>query len=46
MWQKHGIRMEEFYNMEPRLQNLYIASELVLSDEIKLQRDLAKARQK
>lgn len=38
------MRMEDFYNMQPRLRNLYIASELVLSDERKQQAELAKAR--
>lgn len=38
------MRMEEFYNMNPRLRSLYIASELVLADDRKKQQELAKAR--
>lgn len=29
LWQRHNLRMEDFYNMSRRLQLLYIASELV-----------------
>jgi len=28
LWQRHHMRMEEFYHMPRRLQLLYIASEL------------------
>lgn len=28
LWQRHGLRMEEFYAMPRRQQLLYIASEL------------------
>ena len=35
LWQRHGLRMEDFYNMDSRLQHLYIASELVWIEEKK-----------
>ncbi len=44
LWQRHHIRMEEFYNMNPRLRCLYIASELVVADDRRKQQDLARAK--
>ncbi len=38
LWQIHGLRMEEFYNMPDRLQALYMASELVMVEEREKQR--------
>ena len=38
LWQIHGLRMEEFYNMSDRLQALYMASELVMVEEREKQR--------
>jgi len=35
LWQNHGLRMEEFYDMPPSLRHLYIASEQVLAEEKK-----------
>lgn len=35
LWQCHGLRMEEFYNMSPELRSLYIASETVIAEDRK-----------
>jgi hypothetical protein len=37
LWQKHGLRMEEFYKMPYKLQCLYIASEQYVAEERKKQ---------
>lgn len=35
LWQKHGLRMEDFYEMPSYRQSLYIASEQVLIEDRK-----------
>lgn len=35
LWQNHGLRMEDFYNMSPELRSLYIASETVVIEDHK-----------
>lgn len=35
LWQRHGLRMEEFYSMSPELRHLYIASEIVMAEDRK-----------
>ncbi len=33
LWQVHGLRMEEFYNMPDTLRAFYIASEMVMVED-------------
>jgi len=45
LWQRHNLRMEDFYHMPREMQLLYIASELV-EDERPVRHDTLRARAK
>lgn len=39
LWQRHNLRMEDFYNMPRKMRLLYVASE-ILEDEKPVRRDV------
>lgn len=46
LWQNHSLRFEDFYDMSPRLQKLYIASEIIRGEEVEKAKARAKVRVK